>query len=154
MKTAVLVHDTNISDLNYHVMSELNNMSNTHEVFLLTNNISSRVIEPNFAIINSSRVACTYDAIVIATTIDTARLLIKAAINSRKVFYLYQLDWLYLPFNYNEVYDVINSDLELIVRSKNHANLIEKVFGRKVDNIVPEFRLDEIWNLLENTKND
>lgn len=154
MKTAVLLNDTNISDMNYHVMSELNNVvGGENDVFLLVDNVSSRVIQSNFAIINSSRVSSVYNGIVIATSLSTAKTLIKAPTNSVKVFYVYEMDWVNGVFDYNEVYDVLNDpNLIVICRSEFEKSLLENNFGRVSDFVVKEFKLGEIWNLLENTK--
>lgn len=154
MKIAVLLEDTNMSDLNYHVMTELNNrIGSKHDVFVLTNNVSSKVIKPDFAVMNISNINNVFDGVIIATSLSTARILNKTVTNSRKILFLYQLEWLYSVFDYEEVFGVLNSDdLAIIARSHNHKKLLKQTFNVDVASIVSEFDLEEIWNSLENIK--
>lgn len=156
-----MLDDTNISDKNYHVMNELNNMVDRGiECFLLVDNISTKVIDPNFAIINSSRVSCMYDGIVIATSVNTAKSLEKAAINSVKIFYIYEFDWAETVYNFNEIYDLLHSkQLTLVCRSESHAKILKQVFNIDVHHVFQDFEYESflllgksIWNSRENTE--
>lgn len=155
MKTAILLDDTNISDLSYSVISEANRQVGTNnDVFLLVNNISSRVIKADCAIINSSKLSNVYDGLVIATNVSTANMLAKAAINATKIFFVFDLEWLYSSFNFDEYYDIINDKrLLLVCRSQFHSDIIERTFNRSPD-LILEFNLDELWNSLDNIKNE
>lgn len=154
MKTAVLLDDTNISELNYSVITEINGVLPTtnDDIFLLVNNVSAKVIKPECAVINSSKLANVYDGLVIATNIGTAKSVIKAAINSVKLFYIFDLEWLYSSFPFDEYYDIINNEkLLLVCRSELHADIIANAFDRR-PTVLP-FSLGDIWNSLDSIKN-
>lgn len=156
-----MLDDTNISDKNYHVMNELNNVvKDGIECFLLVDNVSSKVIDSEVAIINSSRVSCVYDGIVIATSVNTAKSLERAAINSVKIFYIYEFDWAETVYNYNEIYNLLHSkQLILVCRSETQRNVLKQVFSVDVSYVFPDFEFDpfyhlgsSLWNSRENTE--
>jgi hypothetical protein len=152
MKTAVLLDDTNISDMNYHVMSEMNNAVENDDVFLLVNNVSSKVIHPNFAVINSSRVACVEDGLIVATNLNTALMLRKVATNAKKVYYMYNIDWCGNQFNFDDVYDTLHDpNLIIICRSDSFLEHINAVYKTNLTHVLRDFDLGAIWNLLEKT---
>lgn len=152
MKTACLLQDTNLSEKNYQVLTECNNVVNTSldDCIILTNNVSSKCIKNDCSVINSSEISNFSDGLAIAFDTDSAIILQRAVIRCVKVLYLWDLNFLYKTFDFVKLAELFNSpELVLVTRSKTHDRLIENMFGRKSDFIVEQFRLDKIWLLLE-----
>lgn len=149
MKIGVMVDDTTMSDAHYSVMTELNNrVGGLHDIFLITSNVSAKIIKNDFAIMNSTRAANIHNGLIIATSLATAFNLKNLVSNSKKVFYIYELEWLYQLSDYDMIHDILNSGLTLICRSQRHAEVLKNNFNVSVDKILPTFNLDELWTLL------
>ena len=132
-------------------MSEINRLveNSLDDVFVLTNNISAKCIKNSFAVINMTELSNFSDGLGLATCLDTARSLIKAVIpRTTKAYLVWDLEWMYKPHDFNKVSKVFNSDLKIIVRSSNHAQVIENLFGRKTDMVLRHFSLKEILHEL------
>ena len=98
------------------------------------------------------------DGIMIATSQSTAEKLIGFPSTSKKYFYVWDLEWLrregvrqqlqntgYSPYS-----PYLNPRLELICRSKYHADIIENNFNRKVEHIVDDFNINQIMEIVKN----
>lgn len=70
----------------------------------------------------------SYEGILVATDIRSAEQVLKSPGPSKKYFYIWNLEWLYLQsFNNARLANVYqNPKLELIVRSEYHADLVSK----------------------------
>ncbi len=88
----------------------------------------------------------SFDGIAIATNITTAQTLLSSPSPKEKYLYLWDLEWLRQPMkiyhNFAKIYR--NKELKIIVRSKDHAKLIEDCFNIKVKYIADNFKLEKI----------
>lgn len=84
---------------------------------------------------------------VVATSLETAQLLIQCLGPTKKFYYMFNLDWLYYydaEKKYRGIYQ--NPALNLIVRNEDHARLVEKCWLRKPF-IVEDFNYERIVEL-------
>lgn len=151
MKTMICVDNLLYSEFNYAVMQEINNVvkdSNT-EISLATLDQSIPMMSVNTAIFAAAEMDSFSDGVLITHNIKNARSILGCANNSKKVLYLYDLDWMFTPMFYYEVYDTLNSkDLTLILRSEDHIEPVKNLCGKEVDKILNRFTLEGLWNLL------
>lgn len=84
-----------------------------------------------------------YDGTVIATNLNTAEELSKIVTVKRKVFYVYDLDWVYLEHKDFETLTKIYQykDFELYTRCDSYAKYLENAFNVKVHGVLPKFDL-------------
>ncbi len=78
--------------------------------------------------------AWSFDAPVIATSLESAQYLINFPCPTKKFFYVWDLDWIFNNYTYEYLQGLYqHNDLELIARNESHANLIEKCWKKPVD---------------------
>lgn len=147
MKTLIIVDSLSFEEKNYEIIKTINSFvrDNIDDVSVSCFNLTHKVINTEFAVFNPSEVACFYDGLMISTSIETAECAIKTCNNSQHVLYLWGIDFLYSPYDYILVYDIIHSQ-KVFVRSEEHSKILNKLFG--IDCTVLEFNLEKIWNSL------
>lgn len=76
-----------------------------------------------------------FDAPVMATDIKTAYRLLKCPLPTKKYFYVWDLEWIFNPPKPYQFYANIyqNDDLQLIARSKSHADILNKCWQKPID---------------------
>ena len=155
MKTMFLLDHTGFSEQNYIIIKEINEIvpNSLEEISIATNDVSTKVMEVFTAVTNVAEIGCFQNGALIATNIVNARQILSAHASSRKILYLWDLDWLHGMFNYEWLYDTLSNDrLEIIVRSEAHRSALLNLCGKEPVGILQNFKLEQLWNLLENTK--
>lgn len=137
MKTGVLFNDFGKSDKNYYLMKYMNEFvkTRTTELCAFIMNVSHKVINTDFAYINMSDVAHFNDGLLVATSIDTADVLMKASITSKKCFYVWSIDWLGQATVYNGIKRILSDkNLKIVTRTAMQADIIKNNYN--VDAVV------------------
>ena len=106
---------------------------------------------PRFAMIQN-REAWLFDGPIITTSIEFVQTLLQCPKPNPKYFYVWNLDWMYLPptqltFLQN-IY--MNDNLQLIARSEHHARIIENCWKKPVS-IIEGFNHHELTKLIRKT---
>lgn len=148
----VLVPDLNASQLNYYLINNINKYQEDNKninIQVFTENLSRFCVKPNFGVMNVSE-AWGQSGPFIATNISTAAKLISYPLASKKIFYIWDLE--FIRQNYR-VYDYyapfyLNKELELVCRSKDHKALVENAFNREVKHIISNFNLNKILEII------
>lgn len=147
MQINVLVHDLNLSQLNFFMLKELNRMAIQKEAEpIIYFEVHSPIcVKPHFAIMQLSE-AWLQSGITIATTPQTATKLAAFPRCERKLLYVWDLWWLRPQYRSYPLISQIFLDqrLELIARSEPHALAIQNCFNRQVVGIADNFKLKEI----------
>lgn len=150
MKTMLCVDHLGYVGFNYEAFSEINSIAlGLEEVSIATVDVTNKFIDINTAIYQLTEMHSFSDGVLIASNLKNARRVLSCANNSKKVLYLYDLDWFFSIMRYEEIHSVLSSeDLLVICRSKSHQEAIKRSFG--VDAVIlKKFELEKIWNLLE-----
>jgi|688.fasta_scaffold1374372_2 hypothetical protein len=146
MKINVLVDDMSFSDKNEIIFRALNESTDSsNEVSLSYLNLTNHIMDVNFAIVNMSEIYNMYGSLLVATSVDTAKILSKAAVNAKKVYFMWDLSIILKTFDLEET-KLCLSKLSLLTRSTEHSRIIKDTFGLE-SKVVPIFNLGEIWNL-------
>lgn len=130
----VLLKDTQISQLNYEVIRELNLLNQevyntSFSIFYLN---STPVCVNNYCSLQTIHdLHKVKEGIIIATDLDTALILEKSQTMARKVYYVYSLEFLYYQTNYLENYRIFNK-LDLWSRSENYRKVIGNYCNKDV----------------------
>ena len=149
MKTMICVDHTGYCSFNYEAFQAVNKRCELgEEVSIATVNMTNQFIQLKTAIYNIVEMHSFSNGVLIASTIRNAKRVLSCSNTSKKVLYLYDIDWMNSIMSYSENYDVLtNKNLLVICRSESHQEVIEKSFGIKAV-IIEKFDLEKIWNLL------
>ena len=89
---------------------------------------------------------------MISTSISTTCKMIKFPSSHRKLFYVWDLEFLrgHTPHYYDLIKKVyLNEDIELLVRCKNHADVIKNNFNRDVVGVIEDFNMVDIMEVVK-----
>jgi hypothetical protein len=153
MKTMILLDHTAFSEKNYVILSEVNRIvtDTLNDVCIVPYDISNNMINLQCAIVNIGELSSFSNGVLIATTVKHAAEIISCKTNALKVLYLWDLDWFFEEFSGEFLRSVFNSNIKIITRSQSHQAAIKSFFKIEAD-ILEDFNLEDLWNLLENTK--
>lgn len=143
------VHNT---DRDFFAIKNLNQLTHTDvSGCLFCNDVAANFVLP----IHTNRLhrahVFNFDGIVITDTLMEAQDLLHATYAKKRFLYLYNLDWPYINnLQFTHIRSVLlNDSIELIARSKSHAQLIEQLF-KAPRYIMPEW---DYKTLMEIDKN-
>lgn len=147
MKIMIIMDHLAFSDRAFSIIKTINDTirNSLHDISVCCLNLSNKVIHPEFAVFNPSEIACFYDGLMISTSIETAKFGCKAKNNSKHLFFLWDIDFLFSPYDYNTMYDLFNSQ-QVIVKSEEHKKIINNLFD-VTPVVIDKLNLEEIWNL-------
>lgn len=151
MKTLICLENMSYSALNTEIIEEVNHhvVNSIDEVCLTSFDETLPFADVNTAIFKINELDSFHDGIIVSNKISHAMSILGCANNSKKVLYLYDLDWMFEPMLYNDIYDVLNNrDLVLILRSNDHISPVKNLCNREPDAIMQKFNLEKIWNSL------
>ena len=132
MRTMILLDHVGFSEQSYEIIKEVNLTveDSTEEISIVVNDVSTKIMEVNTAVNNIAEIGCFQDGALIATNVLNSSQILSACTSARKILYLWDLDWVFMPFNYDWLYDTLNDDrLEIIVRSEQHAKALKTLRG-------------------------
>jgi len=155
MKTMFLLDHTGFSEQNYFIISEINKIvaDSLEEVSVAVNDVSNKLLEIDTAVTNISEIGCFHNGVLMAMSVINANQILSAHASSRKVLYLWDVDWLHAAYNYEWLHNTLTNDrLEIIVRSEGHRHALLNLCDKEPIGILQNFKLEPLWNLLKNTK--
>jgi len=152
MKTMILLDHLGFSEQNYDIIKDVNEfvVDSIDEISIVVNDVSSKIIEVNTAVNNVAEIGCYQDGLLMCTNLINADHILSVNTSSRKVLYLWDVDWLHNTFNFEWLYDVLTNDkLDIIVRSEEHKRALKMLCGKEPLGVLQNFKLELLWNLLE-----
>ena len=106
------------------------------------------VLPPFFSCMNISFFS-NFKGDAIATSIETANLLLKTNNSCNRYLYLWDMEWLRNPLAFETMSEIMNDErIKLIARSDSHKDLIENFCNREVIGIVDDWNVDQLQELL------
>lgn len=134
-----------IKNLNEHV-DELNS-----EAVVFFENSSSSIIRPNFATMSLNEI-WNFNGVLISTDINTTLALKKCFAPLKKIFYVWDLEWMRPAIGQNIEFERViqafsDESIDLVARSKDHAKAIENYSNRKVKHIVENFNIEKLMRI-------
>lgn len=146
MKISAIIDNLGPSQNAFYMIKEFNKMAASYSFSCsaFINRITSPVIKPLFSCPIVAYFS-GYNGIAIATTIREALSILNSSNNSKKYLYLWDLEWIYKPQQYEHVYNVLaNPKLKIIARSDSHARLIESFCNKTPSAIVENWNKDQL----------
>lgn len=118
-----------------------------HESFIFTEDFEPPCMSVQTACMNISEMY-SFTGILIATSLLNASMIMKINSDCKKIFYVWDLEFLRAGknnfFSNNSVYR--SPELKIVCRSPEHASALENYSNRKPDAIIQNINLMEICN--------
>lgn len=127
----------------------LNAQSVDNDYYLFRETISPFPFAPNFPIMSLVDM-WGFDGTVIATDIQTLDKLIECPCPTKKLFYVWNLEWIFQgkpSINALEKF-YLNKDVELIARSQTHFDVISSVWKKPIG-IVEDFNHEQLQQFIK-----
>lgn len=151
-KLGIMINSLDASQLSFALSKNFNQLIEfgQHDPVVFYENFSAKLFRTNFGMLNE-REAYSYNGPLISTDIRTTLRLLNFVGTREKYFYLWNLEWLYInnkDFNlFRKVY--LNNDIKLIVRNKEHFEIVEKMWQSPVL-IMPDFNYNQLIKVINN----
>jgi hypothetical protein len=146
-KIGILLPHTFDTQLAYEAIKEGNYLvfdNHNYDVSIFFEEFTPPIIKPIFGLFNASEVF-SYDGTLISTTLSNTKISIKTMKPERKIFYIWELEWLKNEKNYLDNISVYqNKDIELVTVSDDYAKEINNYCGI-IPRVVKRFNLKEIY---------
>lgn len=142
----VIMESLSSSQLAFYVLHGLNNISynsNHFDCTIFLENLDRPCI-PNLCSIMELTQIWNFHGFLISTTIDNTVYSLKAATNAKKIFYIWDLEWLRHKKDYKYNLSILrNPNLSLVTRSDDYANITENYCGIK-PRVIERFNFGEL----------
>ena len=151
MKTMICLDNISYSEFGNEIASEINRYVEfaNDEICVVAMDQTYPFTDINTAIFHPSEIDSFNNGVIIASSIHNAQSILSASNSSRKVLYLYDLDWMFGTMVYDDLYEILNdNNLTLILRSEEHIAPVRRLCGKKEIRVLENFSLEGIWNLL------
>lgn len=140
----IIVKDLLPSQLNYELFTQLNDKYEQLNAFIVCKNLTKSFFPIKFPILNYSKVFSGYleeDTLLVATDIDSALTLSNVKNKSRKIFYVWELEFLQNK-DYNNNYQIYNA-LPVYTRSNSYKQALDNYAN--IDSNILELDLEKLW---------
>lgn len=152
-QAGILIDRMNLSQLGVKLSVALNEIEVDYtdlDVILFNGTQETLPTIARFALMQQCE-AWDLAAPVMATSLNTAQMLLKMPCPTRKYFYVYNLEWIYLqntpPYSaLQSVYQ--NDDIELIARSDSHYDVLKRCWKEPIATI-EDFDYKQLAQILQ-----
>lgn len=147
MKIGFCLEDLGPSQLSYEFITNSNQILEkgiTFDIIGFYEGVARPCIPINFATMQIAE-AWGFDGILIATSLSTAQKVLKCPSASKKIFLVWDLEWLRTKnLNFRDLREVYaNPKLTLVARGADHAKVIEDLWHKKCE-VVNGFDLEKV----------
>jgi len=149
-KISAILDTLSASQNSFYLIKEFNKLQedNQYSPVCFYSNLSATPIKTHFACMNISYYS-RFDGVTIATSIDTANTAIKTNNNSKKFLYLWDVEWIRKPMDFNYVNSVLsNDDIAIISRSNSHSDLIKNYCNKEVAGVVQDWDMEQLEKII------
>lgn len=148
-KIGILINNLGLNQLAnglIHHTNEYLEKNQNFDIIAFVENVVNPSDTPHFAVMNLNE-AWEYDGTLIATSLSTANKLLSFPGAKRRLFYVWDLEWVFMDGNFDELNAVYsNPKLELIARSDEYAKIIERCWNRPVKAVVDDCDIGALIN--------
>ncbi len=156
IKFGIMVNNIGASQMSYYIVRNINRIYDTRDdldVIVYYQVIHKQTLPHRFATMQVTE-CWNQHTPIIATSLSTAHKLLEFPGPTQKLYYIWDIEWL-RPDNSNyelHRHAIVNPELTLIARSREHADIIENCFNRKIEHIVDDFNIEQILEVLEHVE--
>jgi hypothetical protein len=150
ISVAALVDTLGPSQMSFYLIKRFNNLINdvNYSPVCFYNNLTRPVITPFFSCMN---IACmsTFKGVALATSLETANTALETCGRIEKYLYLWDLEWLRKPLDFDSASSVLkHPDLKIIARSEEHKRVIENYANKTVCGVVDDWNIEDILGVI------
>lgn len=133
-----------ITTINREIMS-----GSKHDYRIFFEDLTPRVINPLCAVMNIAEI-WNYSGLLITTTLSNTRFASKVVGDVKKVFYVWDLEWLRGKNNFIQNLSVYRDpQFALLTRSEEYAKMIEFYSNRKVNGIMERLAFGALADVIK-----
>lgn len=147
MRIASIVDDLSLSQNAFYMIKSFNKLGRDLNIqpFCFYNNLSSLTTTPLFSIAHVYYANYFYNGKIICTNLNTLKILNNIHTNSRKFFYVWDLEWLRDKYDYmSNIKLMRNKNIELIARSDYHAKKIKEYCNKLPTAIIEDWDSEKL----------
>lgn len=155
MKLGILVDNLRAVQKNYYMIQSLNNfISNSeHDAIVFYQEPMIPCAPIRFSVIQMIE-AYSFDGAVIATSISLAQKLLNFPGPSRKIFYVWDLEWMENMYYHHQLSELFrHPDIQIITRSSSYAKKISDCWNIDLPEVVEDFNIEELVDKAERCPN-
>lgn len=144
-KIGICIDNLNTSQLSYLTTLNANialNKLSTRDICVFFENISDICMYPLFARMNISEI-WNFDDLLITTNLKNTELAIKCMTPRKKIFYVWELEFLKDKDYIKNLNIYRNKEIELVAPSDEYAKAIEK-YCNITPKVIPDFDIERI----------
>lgn len=146
-KIGIILPSLTTSQQSYLTISRINEMALNqpgYDYIIFSQTIDQPCMKPACAIMNIGEI-WSFDGLLISTTLYNTQMSASAVNNAKKVFYVWDLEWLRQSKDYIEnLYTYRNENINLVCRSQEHSDMVKNYSNRRPDAIIEDFNLRKI----------
>jgi hypothetical protein len=148
---AAIVQDLAISQKTFYLIKEFNKCIN--DTSLSTGVFNVRSCIPSIPTLFGCKMTanlCSYNGVIISTTLEEAEVTLRTSNNTSKYLYLWDLDWIDNPVSYSIAMNILRDErLKIVARSNDHAALIKNFCNKEVVGIVDNWNMDQFLPIIK-----
>jgi hypothetical protein len=109
------------------------------DLIIFRQNIMPNCVQPNFGIMDTAE-AYNYDGVVVATSLSTADYLIRCPGPCKKLYYIWDLEWVSHSQKIYEIFEAVynSTELEIVCRSEEHAHFVNTCWNKRDIKIIED----------------
>ena len=149
----IIVDDLSASQLSYYLIKNINEYleDSLDDFVVFFENAMSSIIAPEFSVMAINEI-WNFEGVLVSTSISSTLSMLKSSSPERKIFYVWDLEWLRQhgkEFE-NTIKAFASNDITLIARSKEHALAIENYCNVKTEHIIEDFNIKKLMRTINN----
>ena len=152
MKIGIILPSLELNQLAFEILTEVNDLilnTTEHDFVIFYQELTSRCVEPACSIMNISEIH-SFSGLLISTTLDTAELALKSISISKKVFFVWDLEFIRNKNEYLKRLSIYrNPELFLVGRSVEYNRALEIFCNRKVNMTQQRLNIKELVKCLK-----
>lgn len=150
-KLGILIDNIGKSSSNMHLFNalhRLNTQDNYANIDLFYNSMSPPFMNIPYSINHFSEVWC-YNSNIVATSFSNISKLLLVPFNGKRIYYVWELEWIDTVLNYNDIESVFqNPKVKIVARSDYHKQLIQKTFNQQDVPVVDKFDIGQLLEVI------
>tara|TARA_R100001244_G_C5155104_1_gene130262 strand:+ start:311 stop:787 length:477 start_codon:yes stop_codon:yes gene_type:complete len=149
----IIVDDLSASQLSYYLIKNINEFlqDGLDDFVVFFENATSSIIAPEFSVMAINEI-WNFEGVLVSTSISNTLSMLKSFSPERKIFYVWDLEWLRQhgkEFE-NTVKAFTDNSITLIARSKEHALAIENYCNIKIEHVMENFNIKKLIRIIDN----
>jgi hypothetical protein len=148
-KIAVVIESLEASQLAFLAINQVNQLITKHPLVnasIFYENLTVPCIPPKSSVMCINELFAYHDGIIITTNLDQTYSIASYPNNSKKIFYVWDLEWIRKTLDFEKTLYTFNLPERLITRCKDYADAIKNYCNREVE-IQEDFNLEEILSV-------